>query len=91
MDLKGNTSEDNPQRQQTAREKLLRHFMEWPTPPREYGMILFENCVIHLIEDDASPSQGLIKYEGQQRGSFFLNRTQLQDLVSKLRKDSTGT
>jgi hypothetical protein len=92
MELKSNFSDkDHPQRQQTAREKLTRMgFKEDPWPPGEYSMILFENCVIHLIEDDAIPSEGLVKYESQQRGSFFLKRTQLQELVAKLRKKSTG-
>jgi hypothetical protein len=26
------------------------------SPPGDYGVILFENCVIHLIEDDATPA-----------------------------------
>jgi hypothetical protein len=60
------------------REKLSPHFKEQVVPD-EYGVILFENCVIHLIEDDAIPSEGLVKYDGQQRGSFFLKRTQLQE------------
>jgi hypothetical protein len=66
---------DNPQYQETAREKLSRMgFKEEPWPTGEYSMILFDNCVSQLIEDDATPAAGLVQYDGQQRGSFFLTR-----------------
>jgi hypothetical protein len=85
MELEHNSVANVPkQREQTAREKLSGRFSEWTDSPGEYDMILFENCVIHLIEDDAIPSPGLVKYDGRQGGSFFLTRTQLQDMVSKL-------
>jgi hypothetical protein len=77
---------DKPQSSETLREKLTRMgFKEDPWPPGEYSMILFDHCIIHLIEDDATPAPDLVPYDGQQCGSFFLTRTQLQELISKLR------
>src|SRR2546422_6611511 len=50
------TSARSDATQETLREKLTRMgFKEDPWPPGECSMILFENCVIHLIEDDATP------------------------------------
>jgi hypothetical protein len=77
-----NTADDKPQ---SARSKLA-GFQEEVVPSGEYGMILLDACSIHLLEDDATPSAGLIEYQGQKSGSFFLKRGQAQILIAKLRR-----
>jgi len=67
------------------RAQLSGHFEEWTSPPGEYGMVLVENCIIHMIEDDAIPDPALGEYGGQDAGAFYLRRSQANALLSKLR------
>lgn len=85
------TKSDNPQHQETAREKLARLGFG---PEREdkahergeFGLIMLgESCIIHLLEDDAVPEPGLSEYKGQEQGSFYLRRGRLRTVISRLR------
>jgi hypothetical protein len=83
------------EKQETAREKLARlgfgperDMTEECLARGEYGFLgIGERLSIRLFEDDGIIPADLREFtEEENEGSFFLKRSQVQELVSRLRK-----